>query len=213
MKDLLIQIKNERGKPDRSYKYNDVSELLKAISGNFSAIPELAGIYELSTGNFIHETTVDQHTKHVVDNIQMTQYYKQAIQEDKDILLLAAYLHDIGKGPSTKWKDKIQYTYPDHPYDAIPGLHRILTEEIAKISDENIRRVCLLVVYHDIVGDCLFLGRERQQIVDVIEDEKDIDMLIALGLADVKSLNSTWYSQMYFCKAGFKKDIMTKKGL
>jgi hypothetical protein len=67
--------------------------------------------------------------------------------------------------------------YPDHPADAVPMLLRILTEEIESISDEEIRQVCMLVVYHDIIGDCMEKGREKQQVADVIESEDDLDML------------------------------------
>lgn len=48
-------------------------------------------------------------------------------------------------------------------------LLRILTEEIESISDEEIRQVCMLVVYHDIIGDCMEKVREKQQVADVID--------------------------------------------
>lgn len=48
---------------------------------------------------------------------------------------------------------------------------------------------------------------------DIINDENDIDMLIAMSLADVQAINSTWYQQMTFCKGSLKKDVMDLKGL
>lgn len=54
--------------------------------------------------------------------------------------------------------------YIDHPADAIPMLKRILTEEIESVSDDEIRRLCMLVVYHDIIGDCLLKERESSKL-------------------------------------------------
>ena len=48
---------------------------------------------------------------------------------------------------------------------------------------------------------------------DIINDENDIDMLIAMSLADVQTINSTWYLQMTYCKGALKKDVMDLKGL
>ena len=82
--------------------------------------------------------------------------------------------------------------YLDHPADAIPMLKRILTEEIESVSDDEIRRLCMLVVYHDIIGDCLLKEREKQQIADIIENEDDYDMLSAISIADSTSINDAW---------------------
>ena len=48
---------------------------------------------------------------------------------------------------------------------------------------------------------------------DIINDENDIGMLIAMSLADVQATNSTWYVQMTYCKGSLKKDVMDLKGL
>lgn len=56
-------------------------------------------------------------------------------------------------------------------------------------------------------------GRDKKEMADVINDENDIDMLIAMSLADVQAINSTWYQQMTYCKGSLKKDIMDLKGL
>ena len=69
------------------------------------------------------------------------------------------------------------------------------------------------MVYHNIAGDCMLKGRDRKEMADVINDENDIDMLIAISLADVQTINSTWYLQMTYCKGALKKDVMDLKGL
>lgn len=139
-------------------------------------------------------------------------YYKNASDEKKNILLLSAYLHDIGKGPKNKWKDGIMKgAYPDHPADAVPMLLRILTEEIETVSDEEIRQVCMLVVYHDIIGDCMEKGREKQQVADVIESEEDLDMLFAISCADAKAVTGVWGLGIFGRKKSFKEAIMKMK--
>ena len=65
----------------------------------------------------------------------------------------------------------------------------------------------------NIAGDCMLKGRDRKEMADVINDENDIDMLIAISLADVQAVNSTWYLQMTYCKGALKKDVMDLKGL
>lgn len=67
-----------------------------------------------------------------------------------------------------------------------------MTEEIETVSDDEIRKLCMLVVYHDIIGDCLFKGREKQQIADLIESGDDYEMLSAISIADVTSTNVFW---------------------
>jgi hypothetical protein len=112
-----------------------------------------------------------------------------------------------------KWNGNVQYIYVDHTYDAIPMLHRIFTQDIRTGSEDSIRRVCLAVVCHNIAGDCMLKERDRKEMTDVINDENDIDMLIAMSLADVQATNTTWYQQMTFCKGSLKKDVMDLKGL
>lgn len=140
-----------------------------------------------------HNDTVGEHTQKVVAEIRKCNYYKNASSQVQNVLLLGAYLHDMGKGPASKWKNgQMKSVYLDHPADAIPMFRRILTEEIETVSDDEIRRLCMLVVYHDIIGDCLFKEREKQQIADLIESEDDYDMLSAISIADTTSTNVFW---------------------
>ena len=48
---------------------------------------------------------------------------------------------------------------------------------------------------------------------DIISNEEDIDLLIAMSLADVQATNSTWYQQMMYCSGTLKKEVMKIKGL
>lgn len=211
-KGLVEIIKEQRQKPRKSYPYKTVDDLVSSLEKDITIIPELKSVEDLLQDYEPHNDTVGDHTRNVVEEMKKQNYYKNASDVNKNILLLAAYLHDIGKGPKNKWKDGIMTrAYPDHPADAVPMLQRIMTEDLEIISDEEVRQICMLVVYHDIVGDCMEKGREKQQILDVIEIEDDLDMLLAISSADAKAVNGVWGSRMLGRKKAFKESIMKMK--
>ncbi len=175
-----------------NHKFKNINDSLQKINKNFCTINELEGIYELKTKNEYHNENVSDHTKKVLSNLYSNEYYQGLSSSDQHILQLSAYLHDIGKGPKTKWKGGIQPAYPDHPADAIPMLERILTEDFENLNEYEIRKICLLVAYHDLIGDIVGKDRNRQELFDIIEDENELNMLIAISLADVSSINTTW---------------------
>lgn len=192
-------------KKHKTYTYKSIKEIVDVIEKNFGVIQELHDIEGLMQDYPPHNDTVDAHTRRVVEEMKKQDYYQCASNDIKELLLFAAYLHDIGKGPKDKWKNKIiTRAYPDHPADAIPMLKRILTEDITSLSDEEIRKICMLVVYHDIVGECMEQGRDIKQIVQIITCEEDLEMLFAISVADTKAINSTWATSIvdrkeYFC--------------
>jgi HD superfamily phosphodiesterase len=140
----------------------------------------------------VHSENVSDHTKKVVTNLIQNGYFSALSNEDKDIAKLSAYLHDIGKGPKSKWNDGKQKAYADHPADAIPMLERILVEEFEELSEYEIRKICMLVVYHDLIGDIIGNNRSQKELIDLIEDENELNMLIAISLADVSAINFVW---------------------
>lgn len=209
-KSLLIDIDKNR-KVSKEFTYASIDDFITAVDNNFGCVKELEDIVSLKTTNPIHPETVDIHTKEVVSEVRKR--YSNFSENDKRILVVAAYLHDIGKGPRSKWTDGIQKTYPDHPADAIPMLDRILSNEIESISEDNIRKICMLVVYHDIIGDCVCENRNEDQILEIITDENDLNLLFTLSLADTKTINLTWYQNIIYSKDLFKKRILEKLNL
>lgn len=210
--ELIRAIRKARKNKNEKYLFPDVTNALREIDNNFCMIKELGDIFELETDNSIHEENVSDHTKLVVDNIQQLVEYKGFSKKDQDILKISAYLHDIGKGPKSKWtwNKGVQKAYPDHPVDAIPMLERILIEDFENITEEEIRKICLLVVYHDLVGDIICRGRDIQQIINIIKDENELNLLIALSLADVSSINETWANDIREEVNDFKKKVLAE---
>jgi UTP:GlnB (protein PII) uridylyltransferase len=107
---------------------------------------------------------------------------------------VAAFFHDIGKGPKARWAHKggKQQIDLDHPVKSAEMLVRIFTEEIVTMKKKSVRTITKLVCYHDLVGDILGRSRDPQQLEEIVETEAELDMLIALGLADMLSVNPLW---------------------
>lgn len=211
---LIGDVKKLRNKKKASYHYGKVSDLVDAIDNDFTILPELKAVTGLLQDYEPHKDTVDEHTRDVVSEMKKTAYYQGVSPELKSVLELGAYLHDIGKGPKKKWKlKKMTGPYPDHPADAVPMLRRILVEEIENLSDEEIRRICMLVVYHDIVGECMTKGRDKQQISNIIESKDDLEMLYAISAADATAIKTEWGNEMAVGKKAFMLEIMQMKEL
>ena len=188
-KKLICVVKKKRHEKKGIYNYSTMHDLIQALDKDISVIPELKDIEGILMAYSPHNETVDKHIKKVVGEMKNLSYYKNITEEKRDMLLLAAYLHDIGMGPKEKWDNGIiKREYLDHPADAIPMLGRILTEEIEFLSEENIRMICMLVIYHDIVDDCFKKGRDIEQIVELIDCKDDLDMLFAISIADAKAI-------------------------
>jgi hypothetical protein len=209
---LLRDIEKSRKDKKKKYLFDNIKDALEKIESDFCVLQELEDIFELETDNFIHEENVSDHTEKVVEMLKELEEYNNFDEENQNILELAAYLHDIGKGPKSKWdwNKGVQKAYLDHPADAIPMLERILVEEFESLSDEEIRKICLLVVYHDLVGDIISRGRDIQQIIDIIKDEDELDLLITLSLADVSSIKETWADDIREELSNFKKKVLAE---
>jgi len=184
----VTNIIKKRQSPIKSPQFKNVSDAIVQIEDDFSILPELEKIVDLETANQIHWQSVGNHSKRVAKKITQQTEYNSLPTYRKKILKLAAYLHDIGKGVSRKDSKGKQKVDTDHPVGAMPMLERILSEEFQQLSEEKIRQIVRLVCYHDLIGDICGKDRDRDQIIDVIDDIKDFDMLSVISKADVASL-------------------------
>jgi len=71
-------------------------------------------------------------------------------------------------------------------------VRRILTEEVASLKKRSAKVICKLVCYHDLVGDIIGKGRRPEELIDVAKDPRELEMLIALGKADMLSVEPLW---------------------
>lgn len=174
-------------------KYESIRASLDAIALNFSSIKELDDIDGLRANYGPHTDDVGTHSRKVAGGLNQLREYNELSEEDKEIVLLSAYLHDIGKGPKSRWgKDGMTRADNDHAVKSLPMLKRILTEDIGGLSEESIRKIVMLVTYDDLIGDIVARERDEKQLADIIENENDLNMLIALAKADMNSINMFW---------------------
>lgn len=207
LQNKVIEKRLRKGNPQGAF--NNIDDALVKIKSDFCVIKELKGIYELQASNKVHNDNVSEHTIKVVNNIRNNEYYNRLSEHDRKLVELSAYFHDIGKGPKEKWKDGIQQVYADHPADAIPMLERILVEEFNVLSEYEIRKVSLLVTYHDIIGDILKddIGRSKKELYELEIDQNELNMLICLGLGDISSINIMWQFSIKMKLPSFEKEV------
>jgi hypothetical protein len=175
--------------------YKTPKDLLHALQINFGCIPQTAELIGLKSANGFHERTVDIHTIEVVNKLKKLPEFIHLPFEYQNRVELAAFLHDIGKGPKSRWANNngLQKVDPNHPISAMPMMVEILTQQIGKVKKENANLLLKLVCYHDLVGEVLGKGRDEQQIVDVADNKLELDMLFAIGKADATSLCESWW--------------------
>jgi ssDNA thymidine ADP-ribosyltransferase, DarT/HD domain len=180
-----------------SAPYRNLRMLLDAIRGSFGCLQETAELLGLNSANGMHKRTVDIHTKEVVAKLRtLSRFQALASDADRDIVELAAYLHDIGKGPKSRWDDGVQKVDANHPVAAMPMMVNILTTQIDTVPTEEAELLLKLVCYHDLIGEVLGKGRDEHQIVEVAQTQRDLDMLFALGQADSTVLVETWWNEI-----------------
>ncbi|PVZ66698.1 DarT ssDNA thymidine ADP-ribosyltransferase family protein [Pelagibaculum spongiae] len=191
---IVKSINKARKTVDTPYQFDDIEEALCAIRKDFSCIKELKGIVDLPTDNRVHSENVEGHTRRVVKNLVESSEYENLDDQEKLVVEFAAYLHDVGKGPKSRWTNGKQKVDDDHPRKSALYIERVLAEEIDSISKKEIRQVVLLVMYHDFFGDHLTSGRFLKELNKVLKTESDLNMLYALAKADVMSIHSPWYT-------------------
>ncbi|MBY5780156.1 DUF4433 domain-containing protein [Rhizobium leguminosarum] len=186
------------GKHAATAAFKNPTALLGALRANFGCLPHTAELVGLSSANaVVHKHTVDVHTQDVVKRLLALPEFTALAERPRKLVEIAAYLHDIGKGPRSRWDSNggIQKVDPNHPVGAMPMMAEILTEYVGILKPSSAKTLLKLVCYHDLVGDVLGKGRDEQQIVDVVDDKDELDMLFALGKADAMSLVEHWWNQ------------------
>lgn len=177
-------------------RFESTHALRDALDENFATLNETNGLVGLEVEGGPHQEDVGRHTLSVVRELRELEEFARLNEKNQLLTELAAYFHDIGKGPKARWKwNAGKYKSDrDHPLLSLEMTKRILTEEIQKISDRSARIITKLVCYHDLLGDIVVDGRERDpdQLDDIIESEEEFDMLQALTLADMAAVNPNW---------------------
>jgi hypothetical protein len=175
--------------------FDNLDDVISKIEEDFCCIRELAGIEGLETDNEMHYEDVGRHTRRVVKYVRKRlEKYNLSVHEE-NLVIFSAYLHDIGKGPKSRWPDGIQKVDIEHPVRSLPMLKRILTEDVGGLTHDDIRRIHMLVVYDDLVGEIVAKGRNKQQLFDIVKNKDDVRMLLIIGMSDMKAIDPKWVSE------------------
>lgn len=192
----IARLRAEMGRVEAP-RYKNLLDLRDALRQDMNALPETAELLGLETDNKAHIEDVGSHTRRVVAELLKTAEYHKLNEHDQILLEVTAFLHDIGKGPKSRWAafGGRQQVDADHPIKALPMLHRILTHEVGHVPLEDAILITKLVAYHDLVGGILFSGRRLAELLNVITTEREVDMLIGLGKADSTAINPDWLNE------------------
>ncbi len=188
------EIRNSPPPVPGNARFSDLEDLRQALWNDLACLPETAELVGLETDNRAHKEDVGAHTRRVVQEVTLTSEYQGLDVHDRKVLEVAAFLHDTGKGPKSRWfasggRQQIDF---NHPVKALPMVKRILTQEVVKVDPEDARLICMLVAYHDIIGGILFSGRRLEELLNVIHSSQELDMLSGLSKADALAINPAW---------------------
>lgn len=150
--------------------------------------PEWEHVRSLPQFNPLHEFTVDRHLLECV--VQAQQLTRRVTRPD--LLLIAAFLHDIGKGREQ-----------DHSVLGAEMARSILTR--MGFQDHDIHVVELLVRHHLLLAD-IATKRDTDdpailtELANTLETRENMDLLLALTIADSRatgpSLRSSWREKL-----------------
>lgn len=207
-----------------NYQFENIDDLLISLRRSLASIPYTKELIGLEVDNTAHSENVDQHVLSVVKNLQESSSFAKLSARNKKITEISAFLHDIGKGPKSKWEYSItnkknngkQKADDKHPLRATPMLIDIFCNYIKSIDRIDVNRITFLVLYHDYFGNVM--GSRNQNIGDN-RDPKElidrfkygsqiIDMLLTLSRADSNALSEYWWDDE---KANKIRDILLAK--
>ena len=175
-------------------RFDSLEDLRAGLHVSMNCLPETAELAGLETDNRAHFEDVGAHTLRVVNEAMRSPEYARLSDHDRMLVEIAAFLHDVGKGPKNRWAafHGKQQLDPDHPIKALPMLRRILVEDIEQIQYEDAVLICKLVAYHDIIGGILFSGRKLEELLGLFETTREFEMLMCLGRSNSVAINPAW---------------------
>lgn len=209
---------------NENYRFEDIKVLLSHLRKDFGVLPYTKELIDLEVENTVHNENVDKHVLSVVKILKSSSEFQSLSESNKNIVEVAAYLHDIGKGPKSRWlysernkkNNGKQKTDNKHPVRAAPMLIDIFCNYVKVIDEQEVKRITFLVLYHDFFGDVM--GNVNQNVGDnrstdeitkgFTYESSCIYMLFALSKADSLSLSEEWWRDE---KATEILDILLRK--
>lgn len=192
-------IKNHRKNKENvafEFNYKNLSEFYEDLLENPDNVVEVSEAYNIKMNYGDHTSTIKEHSNNVHDNLfDLTEF--QDLDEDNQLIAqVSCLLHDIGKGPASRWpKNTMTKRDYNHSARSLLMLERILSEEIEDISEDEISKIFLCVTYDDLIGEIVGNGRNKQQLFDITESPDEVNLLFAVGKADMKDVYEPWLEE------------------
>lgn len=194
--DTLAQYKKNKEDQTHKFRFKNLSEMYTAIFEDPTILQEIADTYCLKMKYGHHRSTVQEHSYRVHDNLNHFNEFNNLSANDQLIAKLSSLLHDLGKGPASRWENN-EMTRQDwnHSARSLPMLLRIFSTEVEEITDNNIEKIFLAVTYDDLIGEIVGKGRNKQQLFDIASTPDEINLLFAIGKADMKDVHEPWLEE------------------
>lgn len=204
-------VQNKRDEYKGKFLYESIKDCVDALDKDFCCLDITAKLKGLIIGyGNLKDKTLIEHTIDVVKELRQLHEYKILSADEKLLLDLSAYLHDVGKS-SVKYKGNIiDKPYLDHPSDSMTYTAEILVNTISNLDKEHIRKILLLVGYHDLIGDCVGKGRSIKQIIDIISSPEDLNLLFAISKADAKANDVSFYKEICNKEKLIRKEVLNR---
>ncbi|MBT5502855.1 HD domain-containing protein [Candidatus Falkowbacteria bacterium] len=116
-----------------------------------AAIPEVEAMKDFEQLNDFHSLTLDQHTKRLGSNLEEDEFVKGLPKKQRELLLLAGKLHDLGKvspeGHQVHPKDPEKRQYLGHENESDRIIREVLPKHF-ELSSEDIDFVAKMAGLH-----------------------------------------------------------------
>ncbi|MFW1733804.1 DarT ssDNA thymidine ADP-ribosyltransferase family protein [Acinetobacter sp. ULE_I001] len=178
------------------FNYKNLSEFYEDLLENPDNVVEVSEAYNITMSYGEHVSTIKEHSNNVHDNLIDLTEFQDLDKDDQLIAQVSCLLHDIGKGPASRWTNSIMTKRDyNHSGRSLPMLQRILSEEIENISEDEISKIFLCVTYDDLIGEIVGKGRNKQQLFDITDSLDEVNLLFAVGKADMKDVYEPWLEE------------------
>lgn len=190
-------VTEHRGRHADTARFTKLGDLRDVLREDFACLAETAELVGLRTREGGGRQTIDQHSQEVARFVRELEEFETLTRRQRLFLETAAYLHDVGKGPRSRWTGSggVQTLDLNHAILAARMLRRILTEELKTISASGAATLIRVICYHDLVSDVLHNDRDESQIIHVARSVGDLEMLFALSRADSEVLGEVRWDE------------------
>lgn len=191
-----IKSYKENRKNGHHFRYKNLTDLYEELFNNPNSIIEVSEAYNLRMDYGYHASTVEEHSYRVHKNLLDLEEFQALDIGDQLIARLASLLHDIGKGPASRWPRSIMNKQDfNHSVRSLPMLQRILSAEIEEITEKEIEKLFLCVTYDDLIGEIVGKGRDKAQLFQFNDSVDIVNLLFAIGKADMTDVHEPWLEE------------------